>query len=131
MLRSGFVAAMLAAGLVFGGAAAHAADLPLPKLHKHKVEVHFRHHGRVVRRERVHFGYYFGQWGWRWGGTVGSWYDSRFALAGGPGWNGAPILLASSSKRFAAIDCSGPRPRVCLAEPIVAPVRRAEPVTWR
>jgi hypothetical protein len=58
--------------------AADAAELAAPPIHKaHAGKVH---HGRIVRVARAHFGYYWGQWGWRTGGTARSWYGSTFAF---------------------------------------------------
>ena len=37
------------------------------------------HHWRARHAPRVHFGYYWYRWGWRWGGTRYSWYGSSFA----------------------------------------------------
>jgi len=37
------------------------------------------HHWHAHHAPRVHFGYYWYQWGWRWGGTRYSWYGSSFA----------------------------------------------------
>jgi hypothetical protein len=97
--------------------AANAAELPVPKLHKvHHVAVHRTH------AAKPHFGYYFGHWGWRWGGTARSWYGSTFVLAGAPRWDGAATVVRASPKGIAAIDCPDWRPDVCLAEPILAPV---------
>ncbi len=60
-----------------------AAELPLPPVHHaHKATVHRAY---AVTRWSVHFGYYWGQWGWRCGGTARSWYGSTFALLG-PAW---------------------------------------------
>lgn len=113
---------VLTASLALLPLAASAAELPVPKLHRAHV---YRVHARYV--QRVHFGYYWGQSGWRWGGSAHSWYGSTFAFGGPPG----PAALASSPKGVAAIDCSGPRPNVCLAEPVVVPVALAGPPTWR
>src|SRR6201998_1720133 len=62
---------------------ANAAELPVPKLHKAQ---HRPHRVRTAHAAKPHFGYYFGHWGWRWGGTATSWYGSTFVLAGAPGW---------------------------------------------
>jgi hypothetical protein len=37
------------------------------------------HHWRAHHSPRVHYGYYWYRWGWRWGGTRYSWYGSSFA----------------------------------------------------
>jgi hypothetical protein len=37
------------------------------------------HHWRAHHAPRMHFGYYWYRWGWRWGGTRYSWYGSSFA----------------------------------------------------
>jgi hypothetical protein len=96
--------------------AVRAAEVPVPKLPKaHRVV----HHRRALP---VHFGYYFGRFGWRSGGTVGSWYGSTFALLARP--TGPSVRLVSSSKGVAAIRCPSRRPFVCLAEPVVVPVGR-------
>ena len=52
--------------------AVRAAELPLGEIH----------HARVLHHSRVHFGYYWYQWGWRRGGTRSSWYGSSFAFVG-------------------------------------------------
>ena len=58
--------------------AVDAAELTPPPIHKaHVARVH---HARTVRAARAHFGYYWGQWGWRTGGTARSWYGSTFAF---------------------------------------------------
>jgi hypothetical protein len=103
---------------------ASAAELPVPKLHRHAAihRVH-RLHGYAPRQ---HFGYYFGGWGWRSGGTASSWYGSTFVLAGDP-WEGPAIVLKASPKGVARIDCPERRPDACLAEPLLAPVAAAEP----
>jgi len=92
-----------------------AAELPAPELHKAHRAVHHRH------PPAGHFGYYFGNFGWRSGGTPGSWHGSTFALLAGPAGH---VLLASSPKGVAAIHCPAARPLVCLAEPVVVPVGR-------
>jgi hypothetical protein len=99
---------------------ANAAELPVPKLHKAQ---HRLHRVRTAYAAKPHFGYYFGHWGWRWGGTATSWYGSTFVLAGAPGWAGASVV-AASPKGIAAIHCPQWRPDVCLAEPILSPVAR-------
>jgi hypothetical protein len=50
--------------------AAHAAELPHAKIHKH---VHHWH---------AHIGYYWYEWGSRSGGSRHSWYGSTFKFAG-------------------------------------------------
>lgn len=108
-------------------AAGSAAELPIPPLHKARhVAVHHVHRMHTTR-PAAHFGYFFGGWGARMGGTAGSWHASTFALGGAP-WNGTGALLASSPKGVASIDCSARRPDVCLAEPIVMPVRPVGPL---
>lgn len=102
----------LSAALLFVPYAVNAAELPVPKLHK----VHRTHHAA-----QAHFGYYFGQWGWRWGGTARSWYGSTFVFAGERGWEGAS-MVAASPKGVAAIVCPEWRPDACLAEPVLRPV---------
>jgi hypothetical protein len=116
-----FIACAAAALLL--SLAANAAELPVPTLH-HRVVSHRmqRHHVYVSQR---HFGYYFGRWGWRSGGTASSWYGSTFVLAGAP-WQGPAIVLKASPKGVARIHCSD-RPDACLAEPLLAPVAVAEP----
>ncbi len=54
--------------------AAPATEMPLG-MHKYRTV----HHSRAHRASRVHFGYYWYRWGWRWGGTRYSWYGSSFA----------------------------------------------------
>ncbi len=108
--------------------AANATELPVPALH-HRVVSHRaqRRHVDVPQRQ---FGYYFGRWGWRTGGTASSWYGSTFVLAGGP-WEGAAIVLKASPKGVARIHCSEDRPDACLAEPVLAPVAVAAPSLGR
>ena len=107
--------------------AASAAELSVPTLH-HRLVTH-RVHRIHVYAPRQHFGYYFGRWGWRSGGTARSWYGSTFVLADEP-WDRSGVVLAASPKRFAAIRCTAWRPDACLAEPVVAPVAVAAP-GWR
>lgn len=104
--------------------AANAAELPVPKLHR--VVAHRVHH---VHAPAHHFGYYFGNWGWRSGGTASSWYGSTFVLAGSP-WDGPAIVLKASPKGVARIHCTD-RPDACLAVPVLAGVAVAEPWVWR
>jgi hypothetical protein len=85
------------------------------------------HHVRVTHAAKPHFGYYFGRWGWRRGGTARSWYGSTFVFAATPGWDGA-AAVAASPKGIAAIHCPDWRPDVCLAEPVLRPVAAA---AWR
>jgi hypothetical protein len=61
---------------IVGGATftATAAELPLG-VHGYRSV----HHWRAHHAPRVHFGYYWYRWGWRWGGTRYSWYGSSFA----------------------------------------------------
>jgi len=102
--------------------AANAAELPVPKPHKtQRVVGHRPHRVRTAHAAKPHFGFYFGGWGWRWGGTATSWYGSTFVFPGAPGWGGASVVKASP-KGVAAIHCPAWRPNVCLAEPILAPV---------
>lgn len=103
---------------------ANAAELPVPK--PHRVVAHRVHH---VHAPAHHFGYYFGVWGWRSGGTASSWYGSTFALAGSP-WDGPAIVLKASPKGVAWIHCTD-RPDACLAEPVLAGVAVAEPWAGR
>jgi hypothetical protein len=95
--------------------AVRAAELPAPELPKAHRTVHHRH------AHAAHFGYYFGRFGWRSGGTAGSWHSSTFALLARPAGH---VMLASSPKGVAAIHCPAGRPLVCLAEPVVVPVGR-------
>jgi len=68
----------LAATIIALPIAADAAELKVPQVHKaHAAKVH---HRRSVHAARTHFGYYWGQWGWRTGGTARSWYGSTFAF---------------------------------------------------
>ena len=68
----------LAAAILALPMAADAAELTPPPIHKaHAAKVH---HARIIRVARAHFGYYWGQWGWRTGGTARSWYGSTFAF---------------------------------------------------
>jgi hypothetical protein len=53
--------------------AAAATELPLG-IHKYRTV----HHRRAHHAPRVHVGYYWYRWGWRWG-TRYSWYGSSFA----------------------------------------------------
>lgn len=105
--------------------AVKAAELPVSKPHKvHRVAVHRAYRVRVAHAAKPHFGYYFGQWGCRFGGTARSWYGSTFAFAGASGLDGASVV-AASPKGVAAIDCPDWRPDVCLAEPVLTPVAAA------
>jgi|GEM_PF-3281124 len=106
--------------------AASAAELAVPASHHRTVTHRVRH----VYLWRQHFGYYFGRWGWRSGGTSSSWYGSTFALAGGP-WDRPGIALKASPRGVAYIHCPASRPDACLAEPVVAPVAFAAPSVWR
>lgn len=118
-----FVAALLWLPL-----AATAAELPVAAAH-HRVTTH-RVHRVHVYAPRQYFGYYFGRWGWRSGGTASSWYGSTFALAGGP-WGGPGIVLKASPRRVAFIHCPEYRADACLAEPVVARVAVATPPVGR
>ena len=118
------VAAFAAAALSLP-VAATAAELPVA----HRVIAH-RVHRLHVHVPRQHFGYYFGRWGTRSGGSASSWYGSIFVLAGGP-WDEPSIVLAASPRGIAAIHCTGRRPDACLAEPVVAAVPVAERPVWR
>ena len=110
--------------------AAHAAELPVPHLHRA-----VRHRIHVERAARAHFGYYFGRWGWRSGGAAGTWYDSAFASSGEPDWSQSPAAFASGPPSAPAIVCTPRRPDVCLAEPVIEPLAiarvRAGPRRWR
>ena len=117
---------VLAVAMIALPIAADAAELTVPQVHK----AHAAKHQRVVRVARAHFGYYFGQWGSRSGGTASSWYGSTFALAGGP-WGGSGIVLKASPRGVAAIHCTARRHDACLAEPVIAAVPVAEPRLWR
>jgi hypothetical protein len=108
--------------------AASAAELPVATSH-HRVIIH-RVHRLHVYAPRQHFGYYFGRWGWRSGGTASSWYGSTFVLAGGP-WDGTGVVLKASPKGVAAIHCPEWRPDACLAEPVVVPAAAHGPLVWR
>ena len=66
--------AVLALAIVGLPCAATATELPRG-IHKHRTV----HHWRVRHEPRVHFGYYWYRWGWRWGGTRYSWFGSSFA----------------------------------------------------
>lgn len=68
---------VLAAAMIALPMTADAAELTVPPIHKaHVAKVH---HARI-RAARPHFGYYWDQWGWRWGGNARSWYGSTFAF---------------------------------------------------
>lgn len=108
--------------------AANAAESTLPRIHKSDTVK--AHRARIVHAARAHFGYYWGQWGWRRGGTAASWYGSTFALAGGP-WDGPRVALKASPKGVASIRCSERAADACLAEPLVVPVAVAKPSVWR
>ena len=125
MIRIMRIVVALAATVPLLPFAASAAELPVPASH-HRVTHHVRH----VHVPRQHFGYYFGHWGWRSGGTASSWYGSTFALAGGP-WSGPGMVLRASPKGVAAIHCTARRPDACLAEPVVVPVAAAATPVWR
>jgi hypothetical protein len=120
------VFALATAALVLPSAV-RAAELRVTGLHQRVVHRVHRLHGYVARQ---HFGYYFGRWGWRSGGTASSWYDSTFVLAGDP-WQGPAIVLKASPRRFASIYCPERRPDACLAEPSLAPVTAVGPPIWR
>lgn len=115
----------LAAAAAVLSTSASAAELPVARQKARHVAVH-RVHRIHAGYAATHFGYYFGDWGARWGGAPSSWYASRFAL-GGTGWTGGGAFLASSPKGIAAIDCPARRPDVCLAEPIVVAVPATRP----
>lgn len=115
------------AATAFLSVPAVAAQLSIPPTKARHTAAHRVHLSRVPRAP-THFGYYFGQWGWRAGGTPGSWYASMFGLGGGP-WSGTGAVLASSRQGVAAIDCSDRRPDVCLAKPIVSAVPPRGPLT--
>lgn len=110
------------AAAVLPSLAANAAELPVPK--PHRLVTHRVHH-RHVYAPAHHFGYYFGRWGWRSGGTASSWYGSTFALAGDP-WDGATIVLKASPTGVARIRCTERGPDACLAEPLLAGVAVAK-----
>jgi hypothetical protein len=97
--------------------AVRAAELPVPKLPKAHRAVD--HHRRALA---VHFGYYFGRFGWRSGDTAESWYGSTFALLAEPA--GPGVRLARAQRASAAIHRPRRRPLACLAEPVVVPVGR-------
>lgn len=119
---------VLAATIIALPIAADAAELAVPPVHKaHAAKVR---HARIVHVARAHFGYYWGHWGWRTGGTASSWYGSTFVLAGEP-WGGPGVVLKASPKGVAAIHCTERRPDACLAEPVVVPVAAAAPPIWR
>jgi hypothetical protein len=119
---------VLAAAMIVLPVAADAAELTLPRPHKvHTAKVR---HARIAHAARVHFGYYWGSWGSRWGGTARSWYDSTFALAGNP-WEGPGIVLKASPKSIVGIHCTERRPEACLGEPVVTPVVVAAPPVGR
>ena len=65
---------MIVLALAIGGLPCAATALPLG-IHKYRTV----HHWRAHYAPRVHFGYYWYRWGWRWGGTRYSWYGSSFA----------------------------------------------------
>ena len=67
----------LAAVLISLPLAASADEAPHAKVHK-------AHYGRVAHGPRVHFGYYWHEPGWRWGGTRYTWYGSYFRAV--PPW---------------------------------------------
>jgi hypothetical protein len=115
-----------AAAVLLVPCAASAAELPVASPHHHQVTIHHVHR---LHGHGPHFGYYFGRWGWRWGGSANSWYGSTFALADGP-WDGSRIVLKASPKGIAAIHCTD-RPDACLGEPVVVPVAVAEPWVGR
>lgn len=69
---------VLAAAIIALPTVADAAELTPPPIHKtHAGKVR---HVRIARVAPAHFGYYWGQWGWRRGGTARSWYGSTFAF---------------------------------------------------
>jgi hypothetical protein len=118
---------ILAALLAMLPVAANTAELPLPKLHR----VVHHHHLHAGRTPQPHFGYYFGRWGWRWGGTARTWYNSTFVLAGRADWGEPPVSFASGPPSNPVIACPPRRPLVCLAEPALEPVALAGRSGWR
>lgn len=114
-----------AAAVLLPHFAARAAELPVTTAH-HRVVTHRVHRLHVSMPQR-HFGYYFGGWGWRSGGSARSWYGSTFLLAGGPG-EGPGLALAASRKGIASIRCREGWPHVCVAKPLLAPVAVAAPL---
>lgn len=114
----------LTAAIIVLPIGADAAELKVPPIHKaHAAKVR---HMRTAQVSRPHFGYYWGQWGWRRGGTASSWYGSTFVLAGGP-WDGPGMVLRASPKGVVSIHCTARRPDACLGEPLIAAVGVAEP----
>jgi len=65
--------------------AASAAELPVVKVKRPTTTVVYHTHRARHVRHQIHFGYYWYQWGYRWGGTRSSWYGSSFAWAA-PQW---------------------------------------------
>ena len=65
------VLALAIGGMPF---AASATEWPV-SAHEYRTVHHWRGH----HSPRVHYGYYWYRWGWRWGGTRYSWYGSSFA----------------------------------------------------
>jgi hypothetical protein len=65
---------VLALAILGAPVTATAAEMPLG-VHSYRTV----HHWRAHHAPRVHFGYYWYRWGWRWGGTRHSWYGSSFA----------------------------------------------------
>lgn len=119
---------VLAAASIALPIAADAAELAVPPIHKaHAAKAR---HTRVVHVAQAHFGYYWGQWGWRRGGTASSWYGSTFVLAGGP-WDRPGVALSASPKGIVSIHCTERRPDACLGEPLIAVVGVAEPLFGR
>jgi hypothetical protein len=119
---------VLAAAVIVLPAAADAAELTLPRPHKvHTAKVR---HARIAHVAGAHFGYYWGSWGSRRGGSANSWYSSTFVLAGSP-WDGPGIVLKASPKSIVAIHCTERRPDACLGEPLVSPVAVAVPLAGR
>jgi hypothetical protein len=120
--------AAFAATVLLLPVAATAAELPVASPH-HRSIAHRAHHLHVSV-SRQHFGYYFGRWGWRSGGTASSWYGSTFVLAGNA-WAGPGVVLSASPRGIAVIRCTARRPDACLAEPVIAPLAVAAPPIWR
>jgi hypothetical protein len=117
---------LLIAAVVASPLAATAAELPMPETQRAAAHHHRVH---ISYAPRVHVGYYWGDWASRQGGSPRFWYGSVFAFGGAPGWSGVSTAIASS-RRLAVIDCAGPRPGVCVAEPVVTPVPYGAP-HWR
>jgi hypothetical protein len=86
LLPAVVLAPLLTAVFLAAPVAATAADLAVQPVRTKAVVHHVKRH-KLVRMVRAHRGYYFYQWGWRYGPSGRNWLGSRFQLAG---WSPTP-----------------------------------------